>query len=285
MFRYKILIFSFLNFIIATLSFIRRYKKTFRRLSVLLIPMIIFFAALLIVPLPSEKTYSTIIKDRKGEVIYAFLTPDEKWRMDTRMEEISPLLRKAIIAKEDKYVYRHPGVNPLAILRALWNNTVKWKRTSGASTITMQVAKALDPGPRTYWNKLKEMFRALQLEIKMDKEEILRLYLNMVPYGGNIEGVKAAALLYFNKAPDHLSLAEITALSIIPNRPSSLVIGRNNEKIVAERNKWLNYFLEAGVFSEKEIEDALEEPLNAQRREVPRFAPHLSLKLKNGGGT
>lgn len=247
--------------------------------------MIIFFAALLIVPLPSEKTYSTIIKDRKGEVIYAFLTPDEKWRMDTRLEEISPLLRKAIIAKEDKYFYRHPGVNPLAILRALWNNTVKWKRTSGASTITMQVAKALDPGPRTYWNKLKEMFRALQLEIKMDKEEILRLYLNMVPYGGNIEGVKAAALLYFNKAPDHLSLAEITALSIIPNRPSSLVIGRNNEKIVAERNKWLNYFLEAGVFSEKEIEDALEEPLNAQRREVPRFAPHLSLKLKNGGGT
>src|SRR5690606_25137089 len=142
---------------------------------------------------------------------------------------ISPLLRKTIIAKEDRFFYHHFRVNPLAIIRAAWNNTIKMRRTSDASTITMQVARAFNHRPRTYGNKLIDMFRAFQLELKYDKDEILRLYLNMAPYGGNIEGVKAAALLYFNKAPDHLSLAEITALSIIPNRPSSLVIGRHNE--------------------------------------------------------
>ncbi|HEY1115206.1 MAG TPA: penicillin-binding protein 1C, partial [Chitinophagaceae bacterium] len=122
--------------------------------------------------------------------------------------------------------------------------------------------------------------RALQLEWKYSKGEILQLYLNLVPYGGNIEGVKAAAYLYFHKAPDHLSLAEITALSIIPNRPSSLVVGKHNDRIVAERNKWLQRFAREGVFTPKEIEDALAEPLQAQRSAVPRYVPHLAWKLK-----
>ena len=101
-----------------------------------------------------------------------------------------------------------------------------------------------------------EMFRAFQLEWKYYKEEILQLYLNLVPYGSNIEGVKAASLLYFKKNPDHLSLAEITALSIIPNRPSSLLIGKNNDLIINERNRWLQKFAEEKVFTTKEIQDA-----------------------------
>src|SRR5688572_32656273 len=105
------------------------------------------------------------------------------------------------------------------------------KVTSGASTITMQVAKALEHRKRNFGNKLIEMFRAFQLEWKYDKDEILQLYLNLVPYGSNIEGVKSASQLYFRKNPDHLSLAEITALSIIPNQPSVLVPGKHNEKI------------------------------------------------------
>ena len=114
------------------------------------------------------------------------------------------------------------------------------KRTSGASTITMQVARALDPRKRNFIAKCIEMFRAFQLEWKYSKEEILQMYLNLVPYGGNIEGVKSASLLYFNKNPDHLSLAEITALSIIPNSPSSLVNWKNTMiLIVKERNRWL----------------------------------------------
>ena len=140
---------------------------------------------------------------------------------------------------------------------------MKWKRTSGASTITMQVARALEPKRRTYFNKLIEVFRAFQLELKYDKDEILQMYLNLLPYGGNIQGVKSASILYFGKNPDHLSLAEITALSIIPNRPSSLVIGRSNNEIVVERNRWLNVFASEKVFTKKEIEDAINEPLTA----------------------
>ncbi len=162
-------------------------------------------------------------------------------------------------------------MNAVAILRAMTKNIFRLKRTSGASTITMQVARALEPKRRTYFNKFIEMFRAFQLEWKYSKDEILQLYLNLVPYGGNLQGVKSASTLYFKKNPDHLSLAEITALSIIPNRPSSLVMGRNNDKIVEERNRWLRKFAADEVFTEKEIQDALEEPLTATRSEAPKL--------------
>ena len=248
--------------------------------------IVLFFLFLLlnwIFPLPDKIQYSTIVTDDKGEVIHAFLTSDEQWRMKTELSEISPLLKKTIIQKEDKYFYSHPGVNPIALTRALLMNTVKWKRTSGASTITMQVARALEPKRRTYFNKVIEVFRSFQLELKYSKDEILQMYLNLLPYGGNIQGVKSASILYFGKNPDHLSLAEITALSIIPNRPSSLVIGKANDQIIIERNRWLNIFAREKVFTQKEIEDALNEPLTATRGSVPKYIRHLAYKLKSRG--
>ncbi|MBC7904619.1 MAG: penicillin-binding protein 1C [Gemmatimonadaceae bacterium] len=243
----------------------------------------LFFLLNLIFPLPTALPYSTIVTDNKGEVVHAYLTPDEKWRMKTKLEEISPLLKKTLIRKEDRYFYSHPGVNPLSIARAIGNNIFRMKRTSGASTITMQVARSLEPRRRTYGAKVVEIFRALQLEWRYSKDEILQLYLNHIPYGGNIEGVKSASILYFDKSPDHLSLAEITALSIIPNRPSSLVIGKNNDLIVKERNRWLRKFAQEKLFTQKEIEDALNEPLTAVRGRVPKFIPHLAGYLKNRG--
>lgn len=235
-------------------------------------------------PLPDKIEYSTIITDNKKEVIHAFLTKDHKWRMKTELNEISSLLRKTIVYKEDQYFYYHPGINVFAMARAFAKNILRMKRTSGASTITMQVARALEPKKRTYRNKFVEVFRALQLELKYTKDEILQLYLNLIPYGGNIEGVKSASVLYFRKSPDHLSLAEITALSIIPNRPSSLVIGKNNDRIVTERNRWLRRFAKQKVFTTAEIEDALNEPLTAIRETVPKLLPHLSYKLRKQGG-
>jgi penicillin-binding protein 1C len=256
-----------------------------RRLGILIVASFLLFILLnFLFPLPDKIEYSTVITDNKGQVINAFLTRDEKWRMRTELDEISPLLRKTIIAKEDKYFYSHIGVNPVALTRAFFKNISRGKTTSGASTITMQVARAMEHRKRTLGSKLIEMFRAFQLEWKYEKDEILQLYLNLVPYGSNIEGVKSASQLYFKKNPDHLSLAEITALSIIPNRPSSLVIGRNNELILAERNRWLRKFARDKVFTAKEIEDALEEPLTATRSEVPHHIPHLAYKLKRMGG-
>ncbi|MEP7279796.1 MAG: penicillin-binding protein 1C [Bacteroidota bacterium] len=259
-------------------------KRFYGRILITLTASFILFLLLnLVFPVPTDIEYSTIITDNRGEVVHAFLTKDQQWRMKTELTEISPLLSKTIIAKEDKYFYRHPGINILAMGRAFIKNLLRGKRTSGASTITMQVARALEPRKRTYFNKAIEIFRALQLEWKYSKDEILQLYLNLVPYGGNIEGVKAASILYFKKNPDHLSLAEITTLSIIPNRPSTLIIGRNNDLIIKERNGWLQKFSREKVFTQKEIQDALDEPLTANREAVPAWIPHLAYRLKKHG--
>ncbi|KIC96284.1 penicillin-binding protein 1C [Flavihumibacter solisilvae] len=245
--------------------------------------LVVMVALHFIFPVPLKVEYSTVITDEKDAVLNAYLTSQQKWRMKTELNEISPLLQKAIVHKEDKWFYFHPGINPFAMARALFNNVFSLERTSGASTITMQVARALEPRPRNIWSKIIEVFRAFQLEIALSKQEILQLYLNLVPYGGNIEGVKSAAVIYFRKSPDHLSLAEITALSVIPNRPSYLVMGRSNDAIVRERNKWLMRFLADGLFSTTEIRDALEEPLTAVRNTVPHEIPHLAVKLKQSG--
>lgn len=262
-------------------------KETLRwRKYWILIPLIVLLLGIglhLLFPLPPLPAWSVVVEDNKGVVVHAFLTPDEKWRMKTELDEISPQLQKAIVYKEDRYFYRHPGINPFAVARAAWNNLVAQKRTSGASTITMQVARALEPKKRTWLAKSIEMFRALQLEWTYSKKEILQLYLNMVPYGGNIEGVKSASVLYFQKNPYQLSLAEITALSVIPNRPNSLVMGKHNERITEERNRWLLQFERDNLFSKAEIKDALDEPLNAVRHEAPKLIPHLSQKLKTSG--
>ena len=194
------------------LFFNTRWKRRLvRTLAGVAAVFLLFLLLNRIFPLPDKIEYSTIIEDSQGEVVNAFLTHDQQWRMKTELQDISPLLRKTIVEKEDKYFYYHPGINLLAMGRAFFMNILHMRRTSGASTITMQVARSLEPKRRTYWNKFREMFRALQLEWKYSKDEILQLYLNKVPYGGNIEGVKSAAILYFKKNPDHLSLAEITA--------------------------------------------------------------------------
>jgi len=231
-------------------------------------------------PLKVEISYSTLIQDSNGDVFHTFLSKDDKWRMYIEPHEISPLLKKAFLEKEDKYFYYHPGVNPLAMARAFFNNVIQGKRTSGASTITMQVVRLLHPRKRTYSSKFIEMVEAFQLEMNYTKEEILSLYLNLVPYGGNIEGVKSMAILYLDKMPEQLSLSECVALSIIPNRPNSLRPGKFNDKINVAKNVWLNRFKEQEVFDQKIIESALDEDFVGKRKDTPQGLPHLSWRLK-----
>jgi len=242
--------------------------------------LLLFLLLHIIFPLKVEVEYAPVIMDRNGKVMHSFLTKDEQWRMFTRLDEITPELKNAIIYKEDKHFYSHFGINPLAVCRAAANNIFHRRRTSGASTITMQVARMLEPKRRTYLNKLVEAFRAVQLEMAFSKDEILQLYLNLIPLGSNIQGVKAGSILYFDKTPDQLSLAEITALSIIPARPNFLVIGKDNDRITYERNLWLQEFENAGLFPPAAIKDALVEPLTAFRHEAPKRLPHLSHRLR-----
>ena len=261
----------------------RLLRWTWRCTLFLFSSFVLFFVLNLIFPLPDKIGYSVTVSDRQGEIVHAFLTTDEKWRMKFEQEELTPQLKKAILFKEDRHFYYHPGINPLAVMRAVFNNVTGRYSVSGASTITMQVARLMEPKPRTFANKCREVFRAFQLEWKYSKDEIILMYLNRVPYGGNIEGVKAAAVMYFGKQPDHLSLAEITSLAIIPNRPVSLVMGRNNDRIVIQRNVWLNRFDEAQLFPAGEIADALGEPMEGFRRPAPQHIPHLANKLRYSG--
>ena len=258
-------------------------KRTSRRLQtavgLVLLGLALLLGLHLRYPLRVQIDYSPVITAADGSVINAFLSRDDKWRMQLEAGEINPLLKKAVLLKEDRYFYYHPGLNPIALVRAWANNLATGKTTSGASTITMQVARLLYPRPRTYRNKLTEVFRAFQLEWHYSKEEILTLYLNLVPYGGNIEGVKAAAVLYFQQSPRQLSLAQAVALTVIPNKPSSLRIGKKNAQITAFRDKWLTYYKSRGAFSDREIADALAEPLAAARLEAPRVAPHFAYRM------
>jgi penicillin-binding protein 1C len=230
-------------------------------------------------PLPPPPQYSPLVLAADGSVLHAYLNPTQKWRMKTELSEITPALQTAIIEKEDRYFRYHFGVNPVAIVQAAGRNLLGRGRTTGASTITMQVARLLEPKERTFCNKLLEMLRAMQLEAHYSKAEILQLYLNLVPYGSNIEGVKSAALLYFQQPPDYLSLAQTVTLAIIPNRPGGLVLGKNNAAIVRERNRWLLYFKQEKCFPAQDITDALLEPLDAQRHPAPTLAPHLARRL------
>lgn len=248
--------------------------------SAVLLPALGFLLLHQCFPLPATEAYSHVILDNRGRVLHGFLNPSDKWRMQVALDEIHPDLRTAFLAKEDRWFYWHPGVNPVAIVRALWVNTLTGRRTSGASTITMQVARLLEPRPRTPLSKLIEIFRALQLEFAYSKDEILQLYLNRIPYGGNIEGIKSASILYFDRLPEQLSLAQIVTLTIIPNRPNQLRIGEHNDRITQERNRWLRRFANEGVFEAKRCQDALSESLNHHRRVMPRLAPHLAQRLR-----
>lgn len=264
----------------------RSFPQWLRRLSRICLALyLVFILANLLFPLKVEIEYSPMITDHDDKVLYGFLSYDDKWRLKLSKSEISPQLEQALLFKEDRFFFYHPGINPIAIGRAIYNNSVRQRRTSGASTITMQLARLLEPKSRTYSNKILEMFRALQLEWEYSKEEILCMYLNLVPYGGNIEGIKSAAELYFEKSPQQLSLAEIATLVVIPNRPTSLSLVRASPEIDKARKKWLLRFEEAELFPRGEIQDALGEEIIIRGRTIPRESPHLARRLRNQSPT
>lgn len=248
-------------------------------LTIIGILFFLFFIFDLLFPLPDyTKGYSTIVYSADNKMMNAFLSPDDKWRIRVEFEEVSPQLIEAIIYKEDKYFYYHPGVNPVAIFKAAAKNLVSGKITSGASTITMQVARLISPGDRNIRSKMREAFRALQLEFHYSKKHILTMYFNLLPYGGNIEGIKAASLIYFEQEPAELSPAQIAMLTVIPNNPNVLM-PQNRTALMNKRNTWLLRLGKAGIFNNQEIDDALAESFESKRYSLPRKTQHLSYRL------
>jgi penicillin-binding protein 1C len=249
-------------------------KKTLLIIFIFTSPILIVLGDIFF-PLPEMKSFSKEIYAKDGTLLSAYLTEDDKWRMFSKLDEITPELKTAIIEKEDSWFYWHPGVNPFSVLRAAYSNVIKEERVSGASTITMQLARLLEPKRRTYLNKIGEIFRAVQLELHFTKEEILEMYLSLLPYGGNIEGVKAASYIYFNRPPGKLSLAQSVILSVIPNNPNGLRIDNKIEEAIAERNFRIKKFIEDKIFNKTDLKNALDEPVKPNRYRLPSLAPHF----------
>ena len=231
-----------------------------------------------IFPLPKDKLRrpsSTFVYSRDGCLLNCFTSRDRFWRKPIPLRQISPRLIHSVIACEDRWFYYHPGVNPVSLALAAIDNIKAGKFVRGGSTITMQIARMMEPKPRTVPNKIIEILRALQLELSYSKAELLESYFNLAPYGGNIEGVGAAAYLYFYKTPDSLSLAEAALLTAIPSSPSQIRPDRDATTCLAQRNRVLRRLKDGGLISPDDYDQALREELPLQRVAPAVTAPHF----------
>jgi penicillin-binding protein 1C len=218
---------------------------------------------------------SLVLEDRRGDLLGARIAADGQWRFPP-LDSVPEKFAAALVTFEDKRFYRHPGVDPLAIGRAFWQNLRAGRIVSGGSTLTMQVIRlARRNKPRTLWEKLVESMLATRLELRYSKEEILALYASYAPFGGNVVGLEAAAWRYYGKQPALLSWGEAATLAVLPNSPAMIHPGRNEENLLAKRNRLLGQMSKQGLLDRVSWELALTEPLPEAPHPLPRLAPHL----------
>jgi penicillin-binding protein 1C len=232
-------------------------------------------------PLPRQRDTSTLVVARDGTPLRAFADAEGVWRYPASADTVSPLYLQALLGYEDRWFWRHPGVNPWAMLRAGRQWVVERRIVSGGSTLTMQVARILDPHTRTPWGKAKQLLRAVQLEVHLSKAQILALYLERAPYGGTIEGVEAASWAYLGKPASALSHAEAALLAVLPQSPSRLRPDRHPEAAQAARDKVLTRMADLGVWSREEVDDARIEPVVTRALQPPLHAALLAQRLRS----
>ena len=227
---------------------------------------------------------SSVLEARDGSLLGARIAPDGQWRFPGR-DTVPGKFATAVIAAEDKRFRGHPGVDPIAMARALWANLRAGTVVSGGSTITMQVIRmSRGSRPRTYREKFVEAALALRLELGTDKDEVLALYAAHAPFGGNVVGLEAAAWRYFGRGPADLSWAEAAMLAILLNNPAAVHPGRSREELLEKRDRLLRRLAETGAIDGEELELAVLEPLPDAPHPLPQAAPHLLQTLAGGGG-
>lgn len=232
------------------------------------------------VPLGETITFSTLVVDKDGKLLRPFITKDGFWRLPVTSAEVDPRFLAMLIAYEDRRFYAHGGVDPRALLRAAWQAVTSGRIVSGGSTLTMQVARLLEPRPeRRLSDKLAEMIRAIQIEQRLSKQQILDLYLTLAPYGGNIEGTRAASLAYFGKEPRRLSTAESALLVALPQAPESRRPDRNPKIAAAARNRVIARLAGQGLVNADQAQAASIEEAPRGRLAFPMFAPHVAERL------
>lgn len=229
-------------------------------------------------PLSRARDVSPVVLDHRGEWLMAFTTSAGKWRLEARLDEIDPEFRRRLIAIEDRRFWLHPGVDPIALARATLAYARTGRVTQGGSTITMQLARLLEPRPRNIGSKLVEMVRALQIERRLSKRQILAAYLTMAPYGGNLEGVRAASRAYFQRDPQWLDDAEMALLIALPQAPEARRPDRRPQAARAARDRVLSMFAASGLISSRLAVEARGSPIPA-RAPFPYSAPHAAAEL------
>lgn len=229
-------------------------------------------------PLPQDDLARVVLAE-DGTPLWRFADANGVWRYPVQTREVSPYYLDALLTYEDRWFYQHPGVNPLALVRATWQNLTGARVVSGGSTLSMQVARLLDPHSRTLHGKLRQLWRTAQLEWHLSKDEILNLYLNRAPFGGTLQGVAAASWAYLGKSPSQLTHAEAALLAVLPQAPSRLRPDRHPQRAQEARDKVLRRLAEFKVWPQPAVDEALQEPLLLAPRLEPSLAPLLARRL------
>lgn len=237
----------------------------------------LFVALLGPLPLDKLKTGSISVLDREGQLLRAYTTPDGRWRLPIQLHQVDQRYQRMLLSFEDKRFFDHPGFDILALARAFIQLVSNGRIVSGASTVTMQVARLLEgKHERSLTAKLRQIVRAVQLERCFSKQQILAAYFRLAPFGGNIEGVRAASFAYFGKEPQRLSLAEAALLVALPQSPERRRPDRNNARALSARNRVLDRLVAADVISQTDAEHAKQRPVPSERRRFPILAAHLA---------
>ncbi len=220
---------------------------------------------------------STVVLDRDGRLLRAFTTADGRWRLPVTRSEVDPRFLSVLLAYEDRRFLSHHGVDPAALLRAAGQAAWRGRIVSGGSTLTMQVARLLEPREeRSLGAKLRQIVRAVQLEQRFTKTEILDMYFALSPYGGNIEGLRAASLTYFGKEPKRLTLAESALLTALPQSPETRRPDRFATTARAARDRVLDRIARNAAIPLAEAAQAREDGVPTARRPVPMLAAHAA---------
>ncbi|NQX81987.1 MAG: penicillin-binding protein 1C [Flavobacteriaceae bacterium] len=258
-------------------TILKRLKKTNTKLKLIIIIGLSFVLCFWFC-LPAklfDKPTSTVLEDRAGNLLSAKIADDQQWRFP-QSDSIPIKFEKAILQFEDKHFYYHLGVNPISVIKALVKNIKAKRVVSGASTITMQTMRmARGAGSRSVLQKTIEVFQAIRLEFRFSKKEILNIYSSNAPFGGNIVGLEAAAWRYYGRKPHLLSWAETATLAVLPNSPSIIYPGKNQEALRLKRNRLLVSMCKSDIIDKETLELALEEELPQRPYSIPSKANHL----------
>ena len=268
------------------LESLKQFKKHIEKLGygLLLIVVVIIFWKILPDSLFDDST-STVVFDKSGELLGARISEDEQWRFPPS-DSLPEKFKICIIEFEDRYFYKHPGINPFSVARAIVQNIKEKDIVSGASTLSMQVIRlSRKSKKRTISEKLIEMLLAVRMELSNTKKEILNLYASHAPFGGNVVGLETAAWRYFGRSPFELSWAESATLAVLPNAPSLIHPGKNRVLLEKKRNRLLKRIQEEGYIDSLEYSTAILEEIPLQPKKLPNIAYHLTeyFDLQNDG--